>query len=119
VAWLHSGFRPGAPYITKLANEVPKTGLPIFRPIWFNFPSDKNAETITDEFMVGDALLVAPVLAKGMTNRDICLPEGRWRNYKTGAIIEGGRMISAYSAPLDTLPLFVNLQASSQLEAAQ
>jgi alpha-glucosidase (family GH31 glycosyl hydrolase) len=109
---LHLKF---SPYIVKLANEVPETGEPILRPIWYNFPTDKGAHEITDEFMLGEAVLVAPVLEKGATARDIYLPEGQWRDYKTGQVLEGGRKLTSYSAPLDTLPLFINVKVASQL----
>jgi len=51
----------------------------------------RGAEAVMDEFMVGDALLVAPVVAQGQVQRDIYLPEGEWRDYKTDRIVEGGR----------------------------
>ena len=61
------------------------------RPLWCNFPMGRGAEAVMDEFMVGDALLVAPVVAQGQVQRDIYLPEGEWRDYKTDRIVEGGR----------------------------
>lgn len=109
---LHMKF---SPYIIKLANDVPKTGEPILRPIWYNFPTDKAAQDITDEFMVGDAVLVAPVLVKGATARDIYLPEGQWRDYKSGRIVEGGRKLVSHPAPIDTLPLFIRVNKEQQL----
>lgn len=109
---LHVKF---SPYIIKLANDVPRTGEPILRPIWYNFPTDRAAQGITDEFMVGDALLVAPVLVKGATARDIYLPQGQWRDYNTGRIVEGGHTLSSYPAPLQTLPVFINVRKSSEL----
>jgi|CZLA01.1.fsa_nt_gi alpha-glucosidase (family GH31 glycosyl hydrolase) len=106
---LHVKF---SPYIQKLAAAVPKTGEPILRPLWYNFPMERGAEAVMDEFMVGDALLVAPVVAQGQVHRDIYLPEGEWRDYKTDKIMEGGRWVRDYAAPRDTLPLFVNVKAA-------
>jgi alpha-glucosidase (family GH31 glycosyl hydrolase) len=95
------------PYIWKLAQAAPKTGEPILRPIWYNFPAEQAAYGITDEFMLGTSVLVAPVVSKGAITRDIYLPPGHWRDYNSGKQIEGGRMMHAYPAPLSTLPIFV------------
>jgi alpha-glucosidase (family GH31 glycosyl hydrolase) len=101
---LHLQF---APKIAELAAMVPKTGEALLRPVWYNSPTDLDAEKITDEFMLGDSVLVAPVIQAGARARDIYLPSGQWRDFKTKEIITGGRMIRNYPAPLDTLPLFV------------
>jgi alpha-glucosidase (family GH31 glycosyl hydrolase) len=109
---LHLKF---SPYIEKLAEEIPKTGESILRPLWYNFPTEREAETVMDEFMVGDALLVAPVVSKGQVHRNVYLPAGQWRDYKTGTLVEGGRWVRDYKAPLDTLPIFVNVKAAASL----
>ena len=109
---LHLKF---SPYIEKLAEAVPRTGEPILRPLWYNFPAEREAETVMDEFMVGDALLVAPVVVKGQMRRDVYLPAGQWRDYKTGKLVEGGRWVRDYEARLDTLPMFVNVKAAAGL----
>ena len=111
---LHLKF---SPYIQELAQSVPTTGEPILRPLWYNFPADRGAEDVTDEFMLGGAVLVAPVVSKGQEHRDIYLPEGEWRDYKTRKVIKGGQILREYAAPLDTLPIFVNLHASTSASA--
>jgi alpha-glucosidase len=106
---LHLKF---APYIETLAEAVPSSGEPILRPVWYNFPMERDAENVMDEFMVGDAVLVAPVLVQGQVRRDIYLPAGEWREYKTGKVLEGGRWVRDYAAPLNTLPIFVDVKAT-------
>ncbi len=101
---LHSKF---APYIVALAQAAPKTGQPILRPIWYNEPADEKALSITDQFMVGTDILVAPVMNQGATSRNVYLPAGRWRDAKTGKVLAGGQWLNNYPAPLDTLPLFL------------
>jgi hypothetical protein len=101
------------PYIQELAEAVPKTGEPILRPLWYNFPSERGADGVTDEFMLGDAVLVAPVVIQGQRQRDIYLPAGQWREYKTRKIIDGGRTVRDYPAPLDTLPIFIKVKAAT------
>jgi len=107
---LHLKF---SPYIEELAQAVPKTGEPILRPIWYNFPADRAADTVTDEFMLGDAVLVAPVVVKGQKQRDIYLPVGEWRDYKTRKVIAGGRVLRDYAAPLETVPIFIKVGAAA------
>ncbi len=96
-----------APYIIELANAVPRTGQPILRPLWYNSPDDTNAQAIMDEFMIGTDVVTAPVMKQGATSRDIYLPAGQWRDHKTSKAYEGGQWLRNFSAPLDTLPVFV------------
>jgi len=100
-----------APYIIALANAVPKTGEPILRPLWYEFPEDKEAQPITDEFMVGDAVVVAPVLSKGAVTRDVYLPAGEWREYRSGKTVSGGQWLRNWPAPIETLPVFIKAGA--------
>jgi len=101
---LHIKF---APYIVQLAQAAPKTGQPILRPLWYNEPADKEAAAITDQFMVGADVVVAPVMVKDAVTRDLYLPAGRWRDWNTGQVQEGGRWLKGYPAPLNVLPVFV------------
>ena len=64
-------------------------GIPIVRPSFYNFPDDKEALKIGDQYMVGDNIMVAPILENGKNFRSIYFPKGRWINYLTNEIIEG------------------------------
>ena len=88
------------------------TGDPILRPLWYNSPEDAETFRITDQFMIGNDVVVAPVLKKGDTQRKLYLPEGRWKEWKTGAIQAGKHWVDV-AAPLDTLPLFVREGSSA------
>lgn len=110
---LHLQF---APQIAELAAAVPKTGEALVRPLWYNFPADRDAEGIVDEFMLGDSVLVAPVIQAGARTRDVYLPAGRWRDFKTNDIVTGGRVVRNYPAPLDTLPIFVRVVATDKYQ---
>jgi alpha-D-xyloside xylohydrolase len=95
------------PYIYSLAHVVTETGAPIMRALFMDFPLDPEVRDIKDEYMFGPALLVAPVIEKGKTARDVYLPKGTaWYDYWTGKKYQGGQKIPA-EAPLDVLPLFV------------
>jgi len=94
------------PFLYSTLEESHRTGVPLFRPLLLNYQDDENTLGIDDEFMIGDGLLVAPILKPGLTARLVYLPKGVWFDYWTGARQEGGRTISV-AAPLETVPMFV------------
>lgn len=99
-----------------LAHESTKSGSPIVRPLWWIAPNDAIAQVIDSEFLVGDNLLVAPVLKKGAISREVYLPKGTWRDQR-GEIIQGGRWIHEYAAALHELPHFQRETKPSPLVA--
>ncbi|MFI5336330.1 MAG: glycoside hydrolase family 31 protein [Opitutales bacterium] len=94
------------PFLYTTLEEAHRTGVPWFRPLLLNFQDDPNTLNLDDEFMVGDALLAAPVLHAGERARDVYLPRGRWFDFWTGASVAGGNLFRT-EAPLDHLPLYV------------
>lgn len=81
---------------------------PMVRPIWWIAPSDPIALTVNDSYLVGNTLLVAPIVEPNQVQRDIYLPEGTWQSYwNPNEVHQGGQWLRDYPAPLDTLPLFV------------
>ena len=94
------------PFLYTTLEESHRTGVPLFRPLVLNFQDDPNTATLDDQFMVGDALLAAPVLHAGERARDVYLPAGRWYDFWSAAPLEGGRLLRA-DAPLDHVPLYV------------
>ena len=58
------------------------------------------------EFLLGEDLLVAPVVEEGATDRDIYLPVGTWRDENSGKVFKGPTTLRKYPAPLDVLPYF-------------
>lgn len=98
------------PYIYDLAHECEKTGAPIVRPLVYEYPADKNVRNISDEYMLGSFVLVAPVIAPGKEAREVYLPDGDWYDYYTGEKYSGGRYILA-DAPLDKVPVFIKAGA--------
>jgi len=94
------------PYLYTVLSEAHQTGVPWFRPLILEYQHDYNVVNIDDEFLVGENLLVAPVVAAGVTARDVYLPKGEWYEFATGKKHQGAQWISA-SAPLDTVPMFV------------
>ncbi len=94
------------PFLYTALEEAHRTGVPMFRPLLLNYQNDPDTLSIDDEFMIGSDLLVAPILAPGVTGRLVYLPEGTWYDYWTGHQLAGGQMIHA-DAPLQTVPLYV------------
>lgn len=72
------------PYLTKVWEEEPQ--LPIIRPLWWIAPNDPKAKVINDQFLVGNNLLVAPVLCERSGLRHIYFPEGKWQGQGMTAV---------------------------------
>jgi alpha-glucosidase (family GH31 glycosyl hydrolase) len=77
------------------------------RPLVLAYPNDPAVSDLSDEYLYGSELLVAPVLQKGARERGVYLPEGQWLDYNhRSALHSGGRQIRV-SAPLTRIPVFV------------
>jgi alpha-glucosidase len=94
------------PYLYSLFDECHRTGAPILRPLLFDYPADETTYTADDEFLLGDALLVAPITRPGIEHRHVYLPEGTWFHYYSGERFEGPVHILAH-APLGEPALYV------------
>lgn len=93
--------------ILELANNASKTGEPIAKPMALVFP-DAGYETIEDQFMLGDDILVAPVVKKGEYARNVVLPKGKWKA-DDGTVVKGGKIIKV-DAPIERLPYFIKIK---------
>jgi alpha-glucosidase (family GH31 glycosyl hydrolase) len=97
-------------YIYSLALEARNSGTPMVKPLFFRNPEDENTYTAEDEFLLGDRFLVAPVLRKGAVARDVYLPAGTWKDFWSGRIYRGGQTVKSYPAPVEVLPVFVDVR---------
>ncbi|XP_018572976.1 myogenesis-regulating glycosidase-like [Anoplophora glabripennis] len=84
-----------------------KNGSPVNPPIWWIDPTDTIALATDDEFLLGENILVTPVITEGGISRKVYLPKGTWKDGNSDATYEGPTTIEDYSAPLDTLPYFI------------
>lgn len=93
-------------YNYTLAWVARETGLPMMRAMWIHYPEDLNALGRGDQYLWGRDMLIAPVYEPGATERKLYLPEGRWYEWFSNKLTEGGR---DYSTPVDleTMPVFV------------
>jgi alpha-glucosidase (family GH31 glycosyl hydrolase) len=107
-AKLHTEY---APKILQIAKESIESGYPIIRPIFWASPNDERALTCDDEFLLGDDILVAPVVFANIRRRDIYLPHGSWRDYWTGEVFSGSCILKNYPAPLENLLFFEKISS--------
>jgi alpha-glucosidase len=94
------------PYIYNAVHDACSTGIPIMRPLVLAYPADPQVLNLTDEYLFGPEILVAPILDEGALERNVYLPQGNWIDYWSDEIYAGPRFIIA-KAELNILPLFV------------
>ncbi|WP_103533321.1 glycoside hydrolase family 31 protein [Streptomyces sp. SM11] len=98
------------PYFVTLSHVARLTGAPYVRPMWWGAPGDRALRECEDAFLLGDALLVAPVLEPGARQRAVRLPRGRWYDTVTGRAYEGPGQVLV-DAPLPRVPVLVRAGA--------
>jgi alpha-glucosidase len=98
------------PYLYSLFHEAHVSGTPILRSLIMEYPDDRKAYNVCDQFLFGSSVLVAPIYRPGVTSRSVYLPEGVWYDYWTGERLVGGQSVLA-QAPLERLPLYVKAGA--------
>ncbi|MGN1026444.1 MAG: TIM-barrel domain-containing protein [Faecousia sp.] len=95
------------PYIKEQMELTHSKGIPIMRPLFFDFKEDKHAWNVDDQYMFGPDILVSPVMEAGAQSREVYLPAGAcWTDAWTGRAFQGGQRIEA-AAPIDVIPLFL------------
>ena len=112
------------PYVYAQAKECTEKGLPMLRALFVEFPDDPGAWRVDDEYLFGSQILVAPLLESGITGRSVSLPEGKWIDYQTEKVYEGGwHKIEAGSLPIimlvrdgSVLPHLKLAQSTSEMD---
>ncbi|MGW6443306.1 TIM-barrel domain-containing protein [Lentzea sp. NPDC055074] len=96
------------PYIYSLAEQAQRTGVPLQRPAWLEYPGSPEAYTTVDsQFLLGPDLLVAPITTPGdVGSTRVWFPPGQWTDYFTGQVHQGNTWATV-SAGLDTMPVFM------------
>ncbi|MEU6633981.1 TIM-barrel domain-containing protein [Streptomyces parvus] len=98
------------PHFVSLSQVARLTGAPYVRPVWWGAPGDRALRECEDAFLLGDALLVAPVLEPGVRRRAVRLPRGRWYDTVTGRAYEGPGQVLV-DAPLSGVPVLARAGA--------
>ena len=94
------------PYYLWLAWQAFQTGLPLMRPLVLEFQDDPRLAGVDDQVMLGERLMLCPVVQAGATSRRILLPAGDWHDFWSGQSWQGPGEIE-YPAPLERLPILV------------
>ncbi len=101
------------PYLLHCANQASATGKPVVRAMLLEFPDDEMTWIIEDQYMLGDALLVAPVLEPihQSRRRRVYLPKGTWYDYWTGAPWTSAGEWITLDVELERIPIFARAGA--------
>ena len=112
---VHCAMRP---LFMALSDEAQQTSVPILRHLMLEFPDDPQTYSISDQFMIGDTFLVAPVVEEGATARSVYFPAGTWFNVWTGEPVEGSRRITV-AGPIGAPPVYSYGQDRPELREAE
>jgi alpha-glucosidase len=93
------------PYLYACFLEAAETGAPVQRPLVFDHQYDATVRDIDDQYLLGNDLLIAPVVGPGVTGRQIYLPAGDWYDWHTGELVGGKRFLTVVT-PLDWIPIY-------------
>ena len=89
-----------------LAAEAEESGAPIVRHLMLVFPDDRETWSISDQFLIGDSLLVAPVTEEGAKSRSVYFPAGTWYDvWRPGEAVQGGERLTV-NAPIGFPPVY-------------
>lgn len=102
------------PYLYSEAIRAAQESRPMMRPLVYHWPHSEQARAAWDEFLLGESLLVAPLLKEDQTGRTLWLPEGGWYAFFTSRRFEGGQTVMA--GPELTFPVFLREGSALVLE---
>jgi len=94
------------PEIYNLFYQQAEMGLPVWRPLVLNYPGDLETHNLSDQIMIGDSLLLAPVIRPDSRERRVYLPGSGWYDFWSGKYYQGGESY-LIAAPLEKMPIFV------------
>lgn len=94
------------PHLYTLFREANKTGVPVMRPLVLEYPNDKHTFNLSNQFMIGSNVIVAPIMTPTTEHRVVYLPEGKWVNYWTEEVLQGNKH-HLVEAPINIIPIFV------------
>ncbi len=100
------------PYLVELAREAGESGMPMARPMVFEFPDDDRLLDMWDQYMFGPDLMVAPIWKIGQTERSIYFPDATWTSYWDDSVVIKGPATVEVEVPLDRIAVYVRDGAS-------
>lgn len=99
-----------APYIYNQARKAYDTGISICRPMYYDYPENKESYSMKEQYFFGDDILVAPIATPmdsvtGLSSRKLWLPQGKWFEISTGDLLDGGKVVER-AFTLDEIPYY-------------
>lgn len=94
------------PYFYNVLKESSETGMPFLRPLVLEYPHDTNTYNLSDQMLIGDSILIAPVYRPDTQYRTVYLPDGNWIDYWTGENHSGNTHIMKHT-PMDVMPIYI------------
>ncbi|HEY3414751.1 MAG TPA: glycoside hydrolase family 31 protein [Armatimonadota bacterium] len=104
------------PYLYTVFEEMTRTGAPIVRPLFFEYPDDPQCRNRDYQYLVGRDIMCAPVVEDGARTKTLYLPEGDWYDFRTNERLKGGREITV-EAPVEHLPMYIRAGAALPMQA--
>lgn len=95
------------PYLYTMARISAETGLPIMRPLVLMHQDDANTWAVRHTFYFGSEMIVAPIIERDATARDVYLPKGDWHDFWTGERHQGGALLHWANGDASRIPVFV------------
>ncbi|MYL32173.1 glycoside hydrolase family 31 protein [Pontibacillus yanchengensis] len=99
------------PYIYHESKKATKTGFPLMKALMLEYPEDTRVEGLYDEYMFGDAMLVAPIIEEEAISRKVYLPNGTWVDLWSNAVHQGPTVVTS-KADVDEIPVFVRMNSA-------
>ncbi|KKN44186.1 hypothetical protein LCGC14_0695640 [marine sediment metagenome] len=106
------------PYLYSISYQNHLSGKPLMRALVLDNQYDENTYEITDQYMLGESMMICPVVTKGAQTRVVYLPEGEWTNFWTNEVFQGKQYISIL-CPLDQIPIFIKGGAIIPMQETQ
>lgn len=103
------------PYLYTLAYEARRTGAPLVRPLFWEQPDNRALWDVDDAYLLGNSIMVAPVVEPGEVSRSVPFPQGGWYHFWDDAYFEGGNEADV-DAPLSQIPFFIKAGTVLPLE---
>ncbi len=95
------------PYYYTLFYKSHTKGSTVIRPLFHEYPQDKNTLNIYLQFLIGSNIMIAPVTDEGKTQIEVYIPSSEWFNYYTGSKIPYEKEFISLPLPLDTIPILL------------
>jgi len=103
-------------YLKITEKKAVNTGLPMMHPLFLQFPDDKQSWNIDSQYMLGDSLMIAPVVKKQNKKMHVWLPAGKWQHIWSKKVYSSTGIFIQISTPLGKPPVFINLNGESATE---